>query len=310
MSSSSSSSSSSVYQGLQSCLEPLLMEPRVLSLKLSPPGSNLPITDSLLDNDVKKKPFTNNNIATSTISNDEHDMKSDKDCWSFIQSLSNICNKTDEPEAENVYVHPTIKCSSSMLSAKSLEMCTENLGCETGSNASDSSDEMSSLFSSEISSSSSFIREINRNNSNYVSKRLNRGNNFPPPLTSLTDFGGVRVRPRREDGRLILEAVTSSSPQSYFQAERGNGRLRLSFYESVDDEVNYDDEETDYDAEEEEETEEEEEACDDDEEEESGAEEELEMTKFARPSRCKESGSRVIFGDTYFEQLPSLSLCL
>ncbi|KAE9611489.1 hypothetical protein Lal_00011863 [Lupinus albus] len=283
----SSSSSSSVLQGLQSSVEPIVMEPRVLRLKLSPTAGSNP------ESDIKENPFTN------TITKDEHS-------WSFIQPLSNICNKTEDLEGENVYVHPTVKFSSSMLSAKSLEMCTENLGCETGSNDSDSSDEMS-LFSSEH--SSCFIEdthiqvvEVVNRNFNYMAKKLNRSNNFPPPLTSLTDFGGVHVRPHREDGRLILEAVTSSSPQPYFQAERSNGRLRLRLFDSVNDDEDDDNDDG------------EEEACD---EEESVAEEELEeyiesgedITKFGRPSRCKESGNRDIFGDGYFE-LPSLSLCL
>ncbi|CAL0300581.1 unnamed protein product [Lupinus luteus] len=228
-------------------------------------------------------------------------MKSEKQSWSFIQSLSNICNKTEEAESENVYVHPTVKFSSSMLSVKSLEICTETLGCETGSNASDSSDDMS-LFSSEFSScfitdTHTTVVEVNMRSSSSMSKRLNRSNNFPPPLTSLTELGGVKVRPHREDGRLILEAITSSSPQPYFQAERSNGRLRLRFLESVEDEVDYDTEE------------EEEEACDEEEELEEYVGDEMEMTKFGRPSRCKENGNRDIFGDGYFE-LPSLSLYL
>ncbi|KAE9618441.1 hypothetical protein Lal_00047010 [Lupinus albus] len=275
------SSSSSVYNELQSCFEPFLVEPRVLSIKLSQTGSNFSINDTLLDSYAKHKeePFTNN----------EHDMKSDKNSWSFIQSLSNICNKSEEAESENVYVHPTVKCYSSMLSVKSLEICTENLGCETGSNASDSSDDMS-LFSSEFSSTDTHTTEVevNMRSSNSMSKRLNRSNNFPPPLTSLTELGGVKVRPHREDGRLILEAITSSSPQPYLQAERSNGRLRLRFFESVDDEE-----------------EEEEEACDEEEE----ACDELEITKFGRPSRCNENGKRDIFGDGYFD-LPTFSLCL
>ncbi|OIW06746.1 hypothetical protein TanjilG_11471 [Lupinus angustifolius] len=213
--------------------------------------------------------------------------------WSFIQSLSNICNKTKDTEGENVYVHPTIKRSPSMLSSKSLEMCTENLGCETGSNS-------ISLFSSQF--SSCFIEDTNAPlevivniNSNSVSKRLNHNKgskNIPPPLTSLVDFGGVQVRPRREYGRLILEAVTSSSPQHYFEAERSNGKLSLRLFGSFDDEVDYDAEE---------------EACD--EEYIENEEDEIEITKFGRPSRCKESGNRDIFGDGYFE-LASLSLCL
>jgi len=190
-----------------------------------------------------------------------------------------------------------------MLSAKSLELCTESLGCETGSNASDDTDDMS-LFSLESSPS---LRSNNTpvvTNKNSESKRLNRGSTstFPPPLTSM---GGVRVRSHREDGRLILEAVTSSSPQPYFQAERGNGRLRLRLFES--EASCYDDEVADGgEALKQEECGEEDGVGVEEELEEQvgNAEDEMGMTKFVRPSRCKESGNRVIF------EHPPLSLCL
>ena len=67
--------------------------------------------------------------------------------WSFLQSLAtnNInseTNKQDDSEKDkDVYTPPNFKRSSSMLSAKSLEMCTENLGSETSSDGSESSDE-------------------------------------------------------------------------------------------------------------------------------------------------------------------------
>ncbi|QCE06433.1 The fantastic four family [Vigna unguiculata] len=272
-------------------VEPCLLEPRVLKLKLAPPGSN--------SNTLPHTP------------NHQHGNKN----WSFLQSLSNISH-CKEPETEKVYVHPSVKRSSSMLSAKSLELCTESLGCETGSNASDDTEHMS-LFSPQTTPS---LRS-NNTNKNSESKRLNkRGSStttFPPPLTSM---GEVRVRSHREDGRLILEAVTSSSPQPYFEAERGNGRLRLRLFE-YDDEV-ADDEglKQEVSDEDEEEEEEEEEVVEVEEEDDVVVEEELEeyvgnaedemgMTKFVRPSRCKESGNRVIFGDGYFEH-PPLSLCL
>lgn len=284
--------SSVCQEGLHSCLEPLLIEPRVLKLKLAPPGAN-----------------------TATIINDAHDgTKSEPggSFWSFLQSLPNVshCNYN---KAENVYVHHpavNVKCfsSSSMLGAKSLELCTESLGCETGSykNASDydSTDDVS-LFSCECSSSSRFMRNTNTqvvNENSAGSKRLNRGNNFPPPLTSITELGGFQFRSHREDGRLILEAVTSFSPQLYFQAERGNGRLRLQMFESVAFCCDEGEGETC-----------EQEACGEEEELEEcvirNGEDEMGMTKFARPSTCKESGNRDIFGDGYIE-LPSLSLCL
>ncbi|WVY97637.1 hypothetical protein V8G54_029788 [Vigna mungo] len=278
---------SSVCQGLQSSVEPCLLEQRVLKLKLAPPGSN-----SNHSQPPSQCPTSNTLPHTP---NHQHGNKN----WTFLQSLSNISHSKD-PETHKVYVHPSVKRSSSMLSAKSLELCTESLGCETGSNASDDTEDMS-LFSPEDSPS---LRSNNTplvmvTNKNSQSKRLNkRGSStgtFPPPLTSM---GEVRVRSHREDGRLILEAVTSSSPQPYFEAERGNGRLRLRLFES--EATCYDDEGLKQEV-----SDEEEEQEDDG----GNAEDEMGMTKFVRPSRCKESGNRVIFGDGYFEH-PPLSLCL
>lgn len=282
---------SSVCQGLQSSVEPCHVEPCVLKLKLAPPSCNT-------------------NTTTHTTPKDEHGNKNTEPggCnWSFLQSLSNISH-CKEPEIDKVYIHPSVKRSSSMLSAKSLELCTESLGCETGSNASDNTDDMS-LFSLETNN----LRSNNNAslfNKNSESKRLNRGSTstFPPPLTSM---GGIKVRSHREDGRLILEAVTSSSPQPYFQAERGNGRLRLRLFESdafcYGNEVAEDGETLKQEAC----GEQQEDAVVEEELEEyvGNAEDEIGMTKFVRPSGCKESGKRVIFGDGYFEH-PSLPLCL
>ncbi|KAJ1433069.1 The fantastic four family [Sesbania bispinosa] len=296
-------SSSSVCQGLQSCLEPRVIEPRVLRLKLAPPGSN---------NSRSKASSSSSEQENSNHECDKKDTKANMEGhgWSFLQSLSN----TSQNEDEKVYVHPTIKRSSSVLSAKSLEMCTESLGSETGSNGSESNDEVSIFESS--------TRHNNNNTTNWVSKRVNKACNFPPPLTSMTDFGGVHVRSHREGGRLILEAIASPSPRPYFHAERGDGRLKLSLFEghfaSDDDEEGIGEEWSN--EEEGEISEMKQESCGEEKEEESGVEEELEecvdnvedemgVTKFARPSRCKESGNRDIFGDGYFE-LPSLSLCL
>ncbi|CAJ1969271.1 unnamed protein product [Sphenostylis stenocarpa] len=296
---------SSVCQGLQSSVEPCLREPRVLKLKLAPPGSNSNHSPPSLCPSSKTLTHTPNHEHGNKTSEPGGSNK-----WSFLQSLSNISH-CKEPETEKVYVHPSVKRSSSMLSAKSLELCTESLGCETGSNASDDTDDMS-LFSLESSPSLWSNTTPVVTNKISESKRLNRGSSstFPPPLSSM---GEVRViRSHREDGRLILEAVTSSSPQSYFQAERGNGRLTLRLFQNqgycYDDD---DDDDDDAEALNQEECGEEDGVVVEEELEEfvGNAEDEMDMTKFVRPSRCKESGNRVIFGDGYFEH-PPLSLCL
>lgn len=263
-------SSSSVCQGLQSCLEPRLIEPRVLRLKLAPPGSNF--------------------SGSTTNNHDQCDKKDTQKAsvgWSFLQALTDN-NKTERNDNQ-VYVHPTVKRSSSMLSEKSLEMCTESLGSETGSNTNNNASESSDI-------DATLFRDGNNDNGNSYtncgSKRVrNKGCSFPPPLSSM---GGVHVRPHREGGRLILEAVVAASPSPlpYFHAERGDGRLRLHLLEGPFDS---DDDEDVAGATEEGGGEEGEERC-------CGAEEELEesvdnvedevgVTKFARPSRCKESGN-------------------
>lgn len=293
-------SSSSVCQGLQSCLEPRVIEPRVLRLKLAPPGSNFSTScgkassqDQVANHECGDKKDTISNLGGSG--------------WSFLQSLTHTshCYKTEDPQ---VYVHPTVKRSSSMLSEKSLEMCTESLGSETGSNAGESSDDISLLS---LETSTCFTRHDTITNTNCVSKRVNRAASFPPPLTSITDFG---VRHHREDGRLILEAVASPSPRPCFHADRRDGRLRLHLLETFSASEWDDDEEWNHDDEEEEDEAENEEGCGIEEEEEEELEEcvenvedEMGVTKFGRPSRCKESGNRV---RDIFVELPSLSICL
>lgn len=85
-------------------------------------------------NDCKPKSQKNDNMSS----------------WSFLQSLT---NSTESPkqssENEKVYVHPLVKRSSSKLSKKSLEMCRESLGCETGSDISESGDDNLISLSSE-----------------------------------------------------------------------------------------------------------------------------------------------------------------
>lgn len=272
-------SSSSVCQGFQSCMEPSISEPQILRLKLAPPSS--------LSESQEKSNNTNDESVTKM------DKNADMGGWGFLLSLK----KTEAPQ--NVYVHPAQKHSSSMLTGKSLEMCTESLGSETGSdNASQNMDELD-LLSSENSNTcfSKHTSEPSKSNTT-VSRRMKRSNSFPPPLTSITDLGGVQVRPHREDGRLILEAVATPSVQPCFQAQRSNGRLTLTMFQTFISDGDDDDDEEEQVADEEEQEEEkvEEEGgfvgdqdADDAEE---IVDDEFGKRKLARPGRCKESGNR------------------
>ncbi|XP_009367693.2 protein FANTASTIC FOUR 1-like [Pyrus x bretschneideri] len=254
----SSTSSTVCHPGLKSCLEPLVL------LKLNPPGLNFLSQSQEKASQIEK--IDNLNL------NDKKDKKEVEVAgWSFLQSLVNpIQPSKSESEAEKVYVHPLAKRSASALSPGSLEMCTESLGNETGS---ENGGEKLSLLLHKIESpllSLGSSGEVNPNpkcstttistsesskilsdtNVQATPKRLKRSSitttNFPPPLTSISGSNGVQVTPHREGGRLVLKAVTVvSPPTAYFQAERGDGRLRLTLLKpncDIIEEVEEDDE--------------------------------------------------------------------
>ncbi|KAK4273123.1 hypothetical protein QN277_021584 [Acacia crassicarpa] len=273
-------SSSSVCQELQSCLtEP----PRVLCLKLATPLEFPSLSQS------ETNPLTPPNTNCEKYLKQDKNPNADRGGWTFLQSL---CNKTEKSETEKIYIHPLVKRSSSSLSSKSLEMCTESLGCETGSNGSASSIDIA-LFSSERNKSSLATPESDKN---CVSERSNRSvSNFPPPLSSMSKNGGVQVRPRREDGRLILEAVRTPSHPSCFEADRSNGSLRLQLLSTFNHSISGDHETVEAEEEEKEGAEEEDDDADDVEEywdeNNENEEDEMGMRKIPRPSRCNEKGN-------------------
>ncbi|KAJ8899454.1 hypothetical protein K2173_018428 [Erythroxylum novogranatense] len=265
-------SSSSYCQGLQSCLEPTrLVEQRVLKLKMAPLTFN---------------------ISGSTADNKSH-TNVDNGGWSFLQCLATKTSQTSE--GDKVYTPPNVKRSHSSLSEKSLDMCTESLGSETGCGASEITIEMT-LVSLENSNyharERSKLREERRNK---------RSSSFPPPLTSISGSTAVQVKPHREGGRLVLKAVAVPSNHTYFHVERSNGRLKLHLmkhcYQGYSN--NEHGEASEEEEEEEEEAYDEEEItnCDveDEDEDEDGnngnAADEMGMGKLPSPSRCKEGGS-------------------
>ncbi|KAK2648291.1 hypothetical protein Ddye_015780 [Dipteronia dyeriana] len=290
------SSSSSVCQGLQSCLEPRLIEPRVLRLKLAPPKSNFspPIPGFTLPDDLKIQSHAEENNTANTENNDDDedgcDVKSQTNVdvrgWSFLQFLSNTSeNKKETTETrEEAYVHPLVKQSASMLSEKSLEMCTESLGSETGSQVSENSDETTEFCTA--TDPPPKPRE----------RKMKRSVSFPPPLTSISGSNGVQVRPHREGGRLVLEATVTTHSHTFFHAERSEGRLRLCILKDCSPNMDIDELDDPEDAEQEEEEEEKE--ID----EKVRGENEMGVKKtLARPtSRCKETGGRLPNWDSFW----------
>ncbi|GLT52742.1 hypothetical protein SLA2020_260640 [Shorea laevis] len=281
-----------VCQGLQSCLEPRLNEPRVSWLKsatlIATFSASIDASPAAAGNQSNNA-FNTTVIAAGNVHHTKNTQNADTGGWSFLQSLTNTTK--DSTMSDTVYVHPTVKRSASMLSNKSLEMCTESLGSETGSNVSDISNEIPLLSPETATSSPSKPRQN--------SKWMHRSSSFPPPLPSISSSGGVQMRSYREGGRFVLQAVPLPPP--YFHAERSEGRLRLCLFK--DSPVTENDEEEEVIGEEEEEEEEvveEEEEVEAEEEEGYWAEDteenngnggdEIGMGKFPRPGGCKEGG--------------------
>ncbi|XP_030465877.2 protein FANTASTIC FOUR 1 [Syzygium oleosum] len=166
--------------------------------------------------------------------------------WSFLHPLStNKYQEPSEPDQEPpVYVHPLARASSLRLSPLSLELCTENLGSESSNIVTfddddgdgDPRDESKSAKREQTAPRPWSTRQImNVENATKKAKpgtNINdsNSNSFPPPLTTMAN-DSIRVRPHREEGRLILEAVRApQGNRSCFHAERSHGRLRLCLF--------------------------------------------------------------------------------
>ncbi|KAL2535386.1 protein FANTASTIC FOUR 1-like [Forsythia ovata] len=201
------SSTSNVCQGLPSCLEPCLVEPLVSMFQLahSKPNISIPCIQmpSLCGEENSCFVSCENNYPS-----DKSNKNGELGGWSTIQSLSNSSN------SDHVYVHPLVKRSSSAMSKKSLEMCTESLGSETGSNINADMDEFTSLLSMERENPS----EIRRLKTLEISKKINKNNSFPPPLTSISGSNGVQVSTHREGGRLVIKAAKAFFAKRRLQA--------------------------------------------------------------------------------------------
>ncbi|KAG8373045.1 hypothetical protein BUALT_Bualt12G0130000 [Buddleja alternifolia] len=188
-----------------------------LRLKLPPP----PPTPETSDNHLQ---------AAEVKSNLEFD---------FPQTIPN----KETPEKQSIYTYRSdTKSPPSRLSAQSLEICTENLGSESGSDIA-----AGSITGGDFSSSPSFDSsnpiekskdetKSSRNPNSTSSRR--RFDNFPPPLTTMSGSSSLQVRRRRDGGRLIIDTVEAPQPRdSCFQAERSDGRLRLCYLTSSDTEA-------------------------------------------------------------------------
>ena len=187
------------------------------------------------------------------------------DTWGSL-----MCLKTNDEISKSLppYIHPLAKRTKSSLSRKSLEICTESLGSETGSDGPVSSYPPSESLGSDTGSDglvSSYppsetedteehqqnqqeqeheedkkevedkeqeVLEVARFNYGGVAATAKKSppRSFPPPLPSLSrqDGPSLQMRPHRDNGRLVLEAVSLPSFNN-FCVQRQDGRLVLTF---------------------------------------------------------------------------------
>lgn len=169
------------------------------------------------------------------------------------------------------YVHPLAKRTASSLSEKSLEICTESLGSETGSDvfsypASEPEDSDKELEVQEQGQEQEQeqeqqqdqveVKDYNMEVGNFKYNNYYRGPtskrsmmvpptrpSFPPPLPSLAhrdDGSNLHIRSHRQDGRLVVEAVSVPSPNC-FRAQRQDGRLLLTLTSDEEQEQEHED---------------------------------------------------------------------
>lgn len=218
------------HGGFQSYLESQLVESRIHRFMLPSPKPlplpqqqqqpiDLPIKSCFWESNTKPHYDETSHKTNTTVPNEG---------WSSIQDLSSA-----NSHKESLYVHPDqVKQSLVRLSPKSLELCTENLGNETGSDMIESDIEF-------LSSSSECGEPETNSGMREEKKKTREARNFPPPLTTIRGSESIRVKPHREGGRLVLQ-VTKVKVPCCFQAERSPGRLRLCFW-TDDTQHNYDD---------------------------------------------------------------------
>lgn len=168
-------------------------------------------------------------VSVSDSSDEEEEEEKQKpaaleDVWSSIMMSK---KENDTPLA--AYVHPLVKRSSSALSEQSLKICTESLGSETGSDCFSVDEDKDwddraleeELKEVEVEDQfEDFIPQYRKSPATLSQAPL------PPPIHSISG-ASIHMNSRRENGRLVVEAV-SVPPRNFFQAQRCDGRLVLS----------------------------------------------------------------------------------
>jgi len=209
------------HPGLQSHLESQLVESRTLRLRLpsvpTPQPIDLAFKSHFFDSNIKTHHHEENINKTETSQNKSNNNGG----WNFLDALSNnIYQNTSKKETTTAtYVPPQQKRSSLFMSPKSLELCTENLGNESGTDIVENDRLLSSMGTMEEQRQP--CRQV------LAATKKAKTQNFPPPLTTIRGSKSLHVRTHREDGRLVIEVTKVPPSTSCFRADRCHGRLRL-----------------------------------------------------------------------------------
>ncbi|KAL2463794.1 Uncharacterized protein Fot_53450 [Forsythia ovata] len=177
-----------VCQNLVSCFEQSQhVETASLKLKVAPPPPPNPVEFSTLGSDYI--PEVKENLETT--------------CWSSLQNLSSTSPQSAK-ENDSPYIHPFDKKSLFSKTSEniSLELCTENLGSESGTDSSDCS-----IFSNSYSSLQNEPEKPKQESRNF-NKAANSSRSFPPPLTTISGgSNSLQVRRHCDGDRLIIQAA-------------------------------------------------------------------------------------------------------
>ncbi|PPD90878.1 hypothetical protein GOBAR_DD12182 [Gossypium barbadense] len=206
-------------------------------LKKSPSSQEFPVPSSFEEEGENEAPDQSHIWASIQHEKKQPQNPSQFDIWSSIisQKAEQESFKSSPP-----YIHPLVKRSTSCLSEKSLEICTESLGSETGSDGFSSEtgeveeDQhlqhqkqetlepmMMPCFHGEKATTVKYSYDVGKKSPNP---------SFPPPIPSLSGKGGAsrRLKTHRDNGKLVIEAVSMPSLNN-FLAQRQDGRLVLTF---------------------------------------------------------------------------------
>ena len=156
------------------------------------------------------------------------------DIWNMIQAQK---PPPAPKQAQAPYVHPLVRRSSSLLTQKSLEICTESLGSETGSDGFSDADGSST-------DSSCPGSDVEREEE-AVAPRAPPPRAFPPPLPSLARRkveSTMEMRQERQDGRLLLSFADTAAPAA---DELDGNRGQLEPEQQADEHDAHEDEEED-----------------------------------------------------------------